>query len=485
MTLSASDTAALRSTVSSWPAEASSDAHGIQAASEEEFYAPASHAAALDPRSPIVRGARGTGKSFWASVLNNENLRAHAAKAYPRLGLDRVSVAFGFTGLPGPDGIDKEKLDACVGPNGTEEDARRFWWATVLRAIQVAKGKPPRSPKEFMALATSVEKREALLSEHEHPKGAAPNKLLIVYDALDTVAIDWPRRRMVTQALFEVVWAMRAYSTIRPKLFLRPDQLDDDALTFVEIPKLRTGAVRLTWSNTDLYALLFARLALGEARQAFFKLLIDLRIPQPTPEQVLSRDWIVLRDETTQRQLMTALAGPHMAAGPHGHKKGSTYDWPLNHLGDAFGEVTPRSFLALLTAAAQREPAPVEGIFKPDGLRHGLRLASKMRVDQLHLEFKWIKGVLAPLAGLLLPKEEKDVLTVWKRAKTVSAVLEDAQTHGYLPPFPSNPRPSERDLVTALQSIGVMSRRPDDRIDMPDLFRVAAKLLKKGGTAPL
>jgi hypothetical protein len=30
-----------------------------------------------------------------------------------------------------------------------------------------------------------------------------------------------------------------------------------------------------------------------------------------------------------------------------------------------------------------------------------------------------------------------------------------------------------------------MSRRKDGRIDMPDLFRVAAKLLKKGGTAPL
>lgn len=30
-----------------------------------------------------------------------------------------------------------------------------------------------------------------------------------------------------------------------------------------------------------------------------------------------------------------------------------------------------------------------------------------------------------------------------------------------------------------------MFRRRDDRIDMPDLFRVAARLLKKGGVAPL
>lgn len=30
-----------------------------------------------------------------------------------------------------------------------------------------------------------------------------------------------------------------------------------------------------------------------------------------------------------------------------------------------------------------------------------------------------------------------------------------------------------------------MFRGEDERVDMPDLFRVAAKLLKKGGTASL
>lgn len=44
---------------------------------------------------------------------------------------------------------------------------------------------------------------------------------------------------------------------------------------------------------------------------------------------------------------------------------------------------------------------------------------------------------------------------------------------------------SEQDLVVALEKIFVMSRRGDDRLDMPDLFRVAAKLLKKGAPAPL
>jgi hypothetical protein len=44
---------------------------------------------------------------------------------------------------------------------------------------------------------------------------------------------------------------------------------------------------------------------------------------------------------------------------------------------------------------------------------------------------------------------------------------------------------SERDIFLALEKIGVMFSRKDGRLDMPDLFRVAAKLLKKGSTAPL
>ena len=43
----------------------------------------------------------------------------------------------------------------------------------------------------------------------------------------------------------------------------------------------------------------------------------------------------------------------------------------------------------------------------------------------------------------------------------------------------------ERALYEAMKNIGVMSRRRDGRLDMPDLFRVAANLLKKGGTTPI
>jgi len=485
--VSDADFQAIRAAIAAIPADVSNDAIGAYAPTLEELYAPEMHAAALDPNAPIVQGARGTGKSFWAGVLGKDELRNAAATAYPRLGLTRLDVRFGYTGIEGPSGIGPEKLNQCVPADAGIDEAKAFFWATILRAVASAAGQPTPSLPSLLAAARDVDTREARLSQADEALKEGGKVLLIVYDALDTAATSWPRRRLVMQALLEVVWAMRAYRQLRMKLFLRPDQIEDDALHFVELPKLRTGAVRLTWSGADLYGLLFARLSLGEAQEAFGRLLSSLGLHGGSREQILQRGWSLGHKVDQQEKLMAVLAGPFMADGHYGYKKGNTYDWPLNHLGDAFNEVTPRSFLGLMTAAAKYGAAPVERVITPGGIQHGLRAASKTRVDQLHQEFKWIKGVLAPLSGLLLPQEEQQVFAVWQRAGTLRAAIADAQKEGYLPPVDPGQGNivDERGLYTAMERIGVMLRRKDNRIDMPDLFRVAAKLLKKGGTAPL
>jgi hypothetical protein len=475
---------AIREAIAGFPADVSSDAHGVQAPTLEELFAPLSHAAALDPAAPVVQGARGAGKSFWAGVLAKRSLRTAAAKAYPRLGLDRTEVEFGFTGLGGPEGLDREKLDSILQDRADPIAARGFWWATILRGLERSLGRE-KSLKEMLPVAENMEARENLIGRGSRELEEQGKALLVVYDALDTVATSWPRRRMLTLALLEVVWAMRAWKALRPKVFVRPDQLEDDALLFVELPKIRTGAVRLSWSGTDLYGLLFSRLALGQARKPFFELLQELGLPTATREEILARRWQLATGEDSQRELMKAFAGRYMSPGQHGYKKGYTYDWPLKHLADALNEVTPRSFLGLAIGAATYGQPPANRVFTPDGIRHGLRRASTTRVDQLHQEFPWIKGVLAPLAGLLLPQDEAVVFKAWARAGTVQRAVRDAAQKGYLPPFARGDDEDEPALFAAMQRIGVMSRRDDGRLDMPDLFRVAAKLLKKGGTAPI
>jgi hypothetical protein len=487
VTFPVNDFQAIRTAIASLPADVSTDAIGSSAPKLEDIYAPETHAAALDSTTPIVLGARGTGKSFWAGVLGNDELRRAASKAYPRLGLTHLDVRFGYTGIEGPSGIGRDKLDQCVPVDAGLEEARVFFWATILRALAIAPGHPTPSLPGFLSAARDLDSREAKLAEVDQELGKSGKILLIVYDALDTMAMSWPRRRLLTQALLEVVWAMRAYRNVRMKLFLRPDQIEDDDLHFVELPKLRTGAVRLDWSGLDLYGLLFSRLSLGEAQEPFGRLLSSLRLAIGSRDEILARQWSLSREIAHQQKLMTAMAGPYMADGEHGYKKGKTYDWPLKHLADAFDEVTPRSFLGLMISAAKYGVAPPRRVITHGGIQHGLRAASKTRVDQLHQEFPWIKGVLAPLAGLLLPEVELKVFKVWKQAGTLQSAIADAGKEGYLPPVQAGlgGAAHERDLYTALERIGVMLRRKDGRIDMPDLFRIAAKLLKKGGTAPL
>lgn len=478
----------IRHAIGAIPGDVSNDAVGGSVARPEEIYAPATHAAALDPSTPIVVGSRGTGKSFWSSVLGQEVTREAAAIAYPRIGLEQLEVVFGFTGIVGGSGgVSADALDSLVPQSANASDARAFWWATILSGVQKAVEKRTERLSNLVPLAHDWERREEMLAHYEAQLQARGSSVLVIFDALDAVANTWLRRRLLTDALFEVVWAMRAYRRVKLKLFLRPDQINDDGLRFVELPKLRTGSVRLQWESTDLYGLLYARLALNaeqDARLSFNAVLAELGIRTATRDEILSRKWSLTSDAEAQSSVMGLLAGPFMAAGTYGYKKGKTYDWPVTHLADAFNEVTPRSFLGLMIGAATHGVAPDDRALTADGVRHGLRAASRTRVDQLHLEFPWIKGVLAPLAGLLLPLDERDVFRAWKQAKTVEQVRLDALKNKYLPPFPAESRGTEADLFDALRRIGVMFRRRDDRVDMPDLFRVAAKLLKKGGTAP-
>ncbi|MDP1869199.1 MAG: hypothetical protein Q8L13_23030 [Bradyrhizobium sp.] len=481
------DYKAIRRGLASLDASAAHAASGESRAKVEEIFAPEQHAGALDPNAIIVLGARGAGKSFWAGVLGNDETRKAASEAYPNLGLDKITVRFGFTGIASDGSISRQTIDAQI-PQGQEALlASRLWRCVVLRSLTSAlkpKSKPPLI-SDMMRKYSDPEVWENECELADRGLAKKGQKVLVIFDALDSIAMDWERLRALTDALLEVAWSTRGYRALRLKLFLRPDQMRDLGLRFVELPKLVAGATNLNWDGVDLYGMLFARLgAIEEPRtkKSFLDLLNAESVPPPPKTLKRLRSWSLSYRSAVQRRVFRSMAGSYMGRS---HKKGRTYDWPIRHLADGHGEVTPRSFLTLMMEAARFSQVPPDQVISAEGIRHGLREASKVRVNQLDLEFPWIKRVLAPLSGLQVPCGASQIGERWNETGTIAAVMKRANNGEFLPPF--NPRTEGTEdvkLRATLVRIGVLMLRSDDRFDMPDLFRVAARLLKKGGVAP-
>jgi len=480
------DYAAIRASMAQLPSD--HDASGSHRPTASEIYAPRQHAYALDPNTPIVMGARGTGKSFWAGVLQQEDTRRIAAAAYPHIGLESLLVEPGYTGIDADGGVTARVVDARVKPGMEAQDAFAFWQAVFLRAAWRAANSdrtPPtlRSVMEEFADPEDAEQELARLDAHF---ASLKRTVVVTFDALDTLSMEWKRSRLLLDALFAVVWSMRARRYIRGKIFIRPEQLNDETLKFVELPKLRSMRIELEWSKTDLYGMLFSQLlnlSADSTRRSLELLADEVDAPVPSADRSRPRNWSLVSDGMAQQRMMTRIAGLYMGRSV---KKGGTYDWPYNHLGDANGRVTPRSFMKLFAEAGKFAHSIVDQVISADGIRHGLREASRVRVDQLALEYRWIKRALAPLAGVTVPCSPDLIYARWSDTNTIEIILKAAKSPdgGFLPPFPRGGGDPLEELALAMGNIGVLSIRPDGRIDMPDLFRVAALMLKRGGTTP-
>ncbi|UZX45503.1 hypothetical protein A6U84_25880 (plasmid) [Agrobacterium sp. 13-2099-1-2] len=484
------DISAIREAIARFDPSASTTIVGADKAKPQDIFAPTAHSKALNPATTLVLGARGAGKSFWASVLYNRDTIMLAAELYPRLGLDKLRVEIGFGGVANA-GVSKPVIDRLV-PHGQEKtDADPFWRAIIAgAALNVTEPDQKHAPKEMLGRFIDPEDWADAMAEVDDYLTQRGETLLIVFDALDAISEDWGRLSGLIDALMRSVWDLRGFNAIRAKLFIRPDQLSELTLRFVELPKLRSGAAKLAWSQSDLYGLMFARLAFDdEAKEAFGRLNSSRGLGKLPDKLEGLRTWKLSNDEAKQQELFKAMAGDFMGAGP---RKGKTFDWPYNHLADGLGDVTPRSFLILMQNAAERSRSRDAGalILLPQAIRDGLREASKVRIEQLNTEYPWIKRVLQPLAGLRVPADPEVFYDAWTANSTVEAAVKIASNATALPPvlIGSSRKPDllgkEPDLAERLSKMGVLISRQDGRYDMPDLFRVGAALLKKGGVAP-
>ncbi|MBY4771899.1 ATP-binding protein [Burkholderia ambifaria] len=450
-----------------------------------EVYTPADHESALDVDRALVVGDRGMGKTFWASALSDSTARDYLDKVYPRLLLRQCDVVVGFAGvdMAREGAISQEVFNELEARDGYSPDL--IWRAVIFRAANKAQQASGVAHQSFSTLlkwaAADAERFQNELRQLDETIAKSGRRLVVLFDALDRLGTDWTVIRRRSTALMRVALAFRSYAAIRLKIFMRTDQASDPSMfAFPDASKLAQGRVNLIWERRDLFGLAFSRLLLESAvRGAFSQVCTDsVGFVLPDETDLPNR---IKHDESVQQEIFSAMAGPYMGSD---WRKGKTYAWLHNHLADAHGRVSPRSFLVALRAAASQRPEPTQRVFEPKGLQKGVQVASEARVAQLGEEFPWITAALAPLADLRVPATRSVFLERWEDSQTAETIASAASRGGYLAPVEfgeQNSGASSDQLLEALQRIGVAETRPDGRINMPDIFRVASKLLKKGG----
>ncbi|MBF0332859.1 MAG: ATP-binding protein [Alphaproteobacteria bacterium] len=428
----------------------------------DQVFTPPAHGRALDLERALVIGNRGVGKTFWASALVDDQARAVAADAYPRSGLNRIGqAAFGFRGgLSDERTADKDALREAL---GTGISAELLWLAVALRSIE-------RLPISLVDLARqvggNVESSQLRLRRAAEANAREGRCFLLVFDGLDRLGDTWGEIRPLTIGLLRFALAIRSLPGLAVKVFMRPDQFADPELwRFPDASKLVAERVDLRWHPDELYGLLFFHLRRNvEARRALESLVGEVSAG------------------ASEAAAFSALAGEWMGAGK---KRGSTYTWIPMHLADAREEGSPRSFIKALARAAAHEPAPVGQAIDHKGIMQGVVAASGDRVRELEEDYWWMRKALQPLAGLLVPCERDDVFARW--AGTCDAIQADA-TRGLsrlLPIFlESGDGRAEPALLEALRVIGVVEIRANGKINVPDIFRVGAGIMRKGGVKP-
>jgi hypothetical protein len=447
------------------------------------LYTPDSHRAALDPDVTVVLGARGVGKTAWFKALQDATLRRVAADEYKLTRLLKIDPVPGYGSrrdpdrYPGPPSLAQLVEDSA--------DTAEIWTAVLLHAL----GRPEVTGLDswrdrVLWVRQNPERLDRALADADREAGERGILRLVLFDALDRTHASRQVADDLTGGVLRVALDLRTGTrNLRAKVFLRQDMFDSARREFPDSSKLTSNLAELRWSTTNLYGLLFHRLGNADSPLAG-----EFRATTPQWMMLDTERYVVPHrlagDLERQRAVFTEIAGPYMGSD---HRKGVTYTWLPNHLMDGIGQVSPRSFLRALSRAAEVTRTTFAGApyaLHPDGIRQGVQAASRIRVDEITEDLPWVAEAVTLLKGLQVPIEEGVVVDLWGTSGLANRLRDAANSEVHADrQVKTGPRSVDDydGLIRELISLGVMSRRSDGRLDLPDVYRIAFDIGRKGG----
>ena len=443
------------------------------------LFTPSSHRLALDPDVTVVRGFRGTGKTFWAKALTDPELRRVAADAYmmPRLKRIEVRTGFGTDRSGAPAFPDRRTIRALV-DSGVRPD--ELWSAVVLNVLGTPEVRQLTSWAERVRWTReNFEAYGDALHRADQESRGKKETLVLLFDGLEHLHADRRQADLLLSGLFQAALELRLTTgTLRAKIFVRPDMYDSAPKMFADASKLGANATNLSWSRENLYGLLFHQLGNHDSPEAkrFREATGDWRADgagRYLPPVAL------LADQEQQERIFVTLAGPFMGKD---RRKGHTFTWVPNHLQDGRGQVSPRTWLSTLGKAARltseryaTHPVPLHY----DAIFESLSTASSVRVAELKDDLGWAALAVEQLEGSQVPMEATHMHYAWRVGSLTSKVrtLLESEKGGSGPRDIDNPVA----LVEELKDLGVITKRGTDSIDLPDIYRLAFDISRRGG----
>ncbi|PZT72336.1 MULTISPECIES: hypothetical protein [unclassified Streptomyces] len=449
------------------------------------LFMPDAHRTALYVDNTVVQGGRGVGKTFWYRSLLDGDLRGFAADEYRIARLRRLNVAPGH-GMDFKSGCyPSQFVLRDLVADGTPP--LEIWYAVLLTALGQPELKNLPEWKDKVAWVRANEGAAQRTIERADQEAHEENTVhLLLFDALEHLHGDREQADRLVAGILQLALQMRfGTRNIRFKVFIRPDMFDGAKHHFPDASKLSGNAARLEWSQTDLFGLLFHCLGNEEGElSARFRGLTAVWEGADGPRYV--PPMALRNEELAQTELFEQIADPYMGAN---FRKGRPYTWLPNHLMDGREQVSPRSFLhALFTAAesTRSEYPSHDRALHHEAIRKGVQAASEIRVDEVSEDTPWVKAAIAPLSGCQVPIVEATVIRLWKEQGLPEALRDEAaryaQTDGpeRVRTGPRHPDDLPR-LVEELIDLGVMRRRSDLRLDLPDVYRIAFRVGRRGG----
>jgi hypothetical protein len=454
---------------------------------------PPAHAKALNLSSSVVVGMRGTGKSYWTAVLASEEYREYVAKAARLPDLKSAKVVIGFALDPSSEEFPSTDFFARhITKGGNEGDV---WGAVVLRhALHEIGQKFPSDlgdwEERIQWFKQNRDVATELLAGCDRELARRGSNLLVLFDALDRLATEWPMIRGYVRSLLKFALECRSRRSIRLKVFLRPDMEEDEAIwDFVDSSKLRAATVELVWRPPDLFGLAIHQLANDPIGGEEFRSAIasQEKVNWQEGEGVFLLPRQLALGEQPARSIIEACAGAWVGTSA---KRGYVYTWIPTHLADAKNRLSPRSFLLAFRAAAewteQHEPThPLALHFK--GIQQGVAKASEIRVGEISEDYPWVRPLLEAARGLTVPCNVEDLTSNWPRRHQLSESLKQATGSKLLPRrFVTDPVRSGKTeaLIEDLVELAIIYRTADERINIPDIFRVGSGIKRMGGVRP-